>query len=344
MPLPNPDIVRAFFESYITIRKGPWGLDFNENDSIHIPDSSKPVQKINISVELLLKFKNARSFDDWLAIVNDLYDKEKAELAEHNGRYAVTKLFVSEPLILKVLRAARTYIISNIKTEEKFKKLKNDLTIRKKELEKDILWQKDHNIPKKDIDENQKQLDAVNTKLDARDDSVDHYITFFKEIIAVYDPDAKRYDEKSFADFEKNVINKSRTLTLCDKLLESQEKKPAKDHGSAKADHHHHADKDDAKHTLAAEKQTPAPVEVKPAPAPAPAPASVVPSYAQVATAPAKPAERKADKADAPKVSASDRSHTSALAANSALNIKKRRPQSRVDDSQYQQESSLTYK
>jgi len=335
MPLPNSDIVSAFFESYITIRKGIWNLDVNDNDSIKIPDSAKPVHKITTCSEMLVQFKNAVTFEDWLAIVDDLYDKERAEKQTQEERYLITRLLTNSPLLLEVLRAARTYIISEIKTEIKFKNLKQKLTTDKELLEKEILWQKEKGKPQKDIDDNQKQLDIITNKLNGRDDTTDYYISFFTDTISKCDHEAKKLDEKSFSDFKKNVLNKSRPLTLCKLFVESREKKANSNHLHSKTDQHTQTSavvKEENKPAHPAEKQTTPPPSVTPAPVAAlvptvttpvptqvPVPATAPAPVAATAPAPAK-TERKAEKVrETSKTAAKEEAPVSTLVANSTF-------------------------
>jgi hypothetical protein len=70
-----------------------------------------------------------------------------------------------------------------------------------------------------EIDRKQKLLDAVNKTLITRDDTDEYYNEFFSKTIMHYDPLAKTLDEKSFNNFKLNVINKSRNLTQCERLL-----------------------------------------------------------------------------------------------------------------------------
>ena len=268
MPLPNADIVSAFFESYITIRKGIWNLDVNDNDSIKIPDSAKPVHKITICNEMLLKFKNAVSLDDWDAIVDDLYEKERAERQSQDDRYFITQLFTSSPLLLDVCCAARTYILSEIKSEKRFKEKKHKLLNEQELIYKEILFQKAKSMPKKEIDDNQKKLDENINKLASRDESTDFYLSFFTNTITKADPDSRKLDEKSFNDFKKNVLNKSRPLILCKLLIESVEKKANSNHTANKPESHPTAAvKEDSKSTHHVEKTVaPQPATVSPTP------------------------------------------------------------------------------
>jgi len=359
MPLPNADIVSAFFESYITIRKGIWNLDVNDNDSIKIPDSAKPVHKITICNEMLLKFKNAVSLDDWDAIVDDLYEKERAERQSQDDRYFITQLFTSSPLLLDVCCAARTYILSEIKSEKRFKEKKQKLLTEQEIIYKDILFQKAKGMPKKDIDDNQKKLDENINKLASRDESSDFYLSFFTNTITKADPDSKKLDEKSFNDFKKNVLNKSRPLILCKLLIESVEKKANSNHIVSKPENHTAtAVKDDGKPAHHVEK-TPAPQPTAVIPTPV-ATVTTTPAAGASTATPLTPAataqpvvaaasqaksERKSEKNRDQSSKPATKEDTSALAANSTFthrrpatynNVVRSHTQAEVDNSRYE--------
>lgn len=226
MPLPNSDIASAFIESYITIRKSAWGLDLNDHENkVRIPADSTIRHKLDICIKMLQSFKTAKTFDDWIKILDDLYTKEKAELEAQNNRFFVARMITNDPLIADVLHGIRTYLISELKSEDQFKKLKDENTRRKIELEKQILWDKEHNAAKDTICAKQKQLDEVNKTLDTRDDNDLFYIDLFANTLAMKDTEAKRLDEKTFEHFKANIEKKHRLLVVCQRLLDDHESK-----------------------------------------------------------------------------------------------------------------------
>jgi len=220
MPLPNRDIASAFIEFYITERKQLWNLDTSEkHDDFTKTLPEIPAHKLSQAIEILKLIKTAVTLDDWLNLLDELYKKEKSEEKIYNNRYLIEKWIADYPLIGDTFHAIRTFIISEIKNEPQFITLKEVSTQEKINLEKDIPWDKEHKVLASVIDEKQKQLNAVKNKLETRNDTDEYYKTYFKEKIYSRDELAKNLDEKTFDDFIKNVIDKNRKLTICERLL-----------------------------------------------------------------------------------------------------------------------------
>jgi len=225
MPLPNAIIASAFIESYITIRKSTWKLDVNDRDSIKNPEDPTVKHKITICLALLEEFKKAKTFEDWIKILDEIYARERAEFDAQQNRFAIIRAVTYQPLAGETLHAVRTYLVSELKNEQKFKNFKIELLRQKKDFEKDILWDEKNHTTQTEIDEKQKKLDVINRTLETRNDSDEYYLKFFAETIMIYDTEAKRLDEKTFNDFKANVTNRKRTLVICQRLIEDNARK-----------------------------------------------------------------------------------------------------------------------
>lgn len=225
MSLPNANIASTFIESYITIRKAGWKLNVGDGGAIKVPEDETVKHKLTICLTLLEAFNNAKTFEDWIKILDDIYVRERAEFETHQQRFAIVRAMVNPPLAGNMLHAIRTYIVSELKHENEFKKLKDDLSHSKIELEKQILWDKHHGTSTTQIDANQKLLDSIDHTLETRNDRDEYFVQFFNETIITYDTDAKRFHEKSFDDLKLNVQKNKRILVICQHLLEDNAKK-----------------------------------------------------------------------------------------------------------------------
>ncbi len=225
MALPNSTIACAFIESYITIRKTTWKLDVNNRDNIKIPEDATVKHKIAICKFLLESFKEAKTFKNWIDILDEIYKRERAEFETQNNRYLLVRLFTYDPIAGEMLHAIRTYIVSELKNDPQFKKSINELAAKKEKLEKEILYLIDKKAIQAEITKIQAELNTINTTLETRNDKDEFFTKFFADTIMSYDTEAKRLDEKSFDDFKNNVQKGDRTLVICHRLIADSAKK-----------------------------------------------------------------------------------------------------------------------
>lgn len=224
MSLPNASIASAFIESYITIRKSKWYLDIG-GEAVKIPDDAKVKHKVALCVSMLELFKTAKTYDDWIKVLDDIFAKERAEFETQKQRFAFVRAVTNDPLAGFMLHAIRTYIISEMKTEREFIRQKEEHNKRRIELEKQIMWDKGNGTIQATIDANQRLLDEVNRTLETRDDLDEYYKDFFAKHIIPEDSEAKRLDEKTFGDYKENVVRGNRKLVICERILEDSSKK-----------------------------------------------------------------------------------------------------------------------
>lgn len=205
MSLPNVNIASAFIESYLNIRqKTTWKLEIKDNETIKIIDPTVD-HKITLCLEMLNKFKTAKTFEDWLKVLDETYEKERAEFDAHQNRYAFVRAVTYQPLAGQLLRAIRTYLISELKKDPAFQEFKITLTEQNKSA----------------------KLDKVIRTLEARNDEDTFYLKFFTDTIMYYDSESKKLNEKTIEDFERNVIEGKRTFTLCERFIAENSKKTA---------------------------------------------------------------------------------------------------------------------
>lgn len=234
MSLPKSEVVIALIDSYINFRKEKWGLVVTESNSIKLPEDATALYKIETCKKILKDAKNAKTIEDWIGICNDLFHKEIAE-------YELTQKFTTKynPLsdagkLYELLRALRSYCLSQLNAENHFKEIKSKLESDIEELEKNILYKRKHaetadKVKKVELGEAIKKHEdemADKTKqLRALDSSKEYYHDYFLTIIKERDILAKVLKENSFEDFIASVVNHSRPSLLSLKLIETNEKK-----------------------------------------------------------------------------------------------------------------------
>jgi hypothetical protein len=207
MPLNNSEVVTAFFESYLTIRKSDWSL--NVDDPINSGLPYKPAAKLETCIELIQKLKNTESLNQWTVFFNELMAKAKADYfkaKEARSSYlGFGRLFVDRPLLLETLCAALSYIHFQMTNMQK-----NGLT-------KEV-------IPQTELDHFTQILEDLKA-LNGHDSTIDNYFEFhFNEVIKQRDSESKALEEKYFSDFETNVLNKKRMPTICNKLADLKDR------------------------------------------------------------------------------------------------------------------------
>lgn len=273
MPLPNTKVAAALIDSYLNVRKQQWGLELPPGqDKVKIPDNINVRHKLDICIAILNKIHEARSFQDWLDLLDHLYQKETDEIEAQQNRLLIARILTNDPLIADVLHATRTYIISELKVEEQFQLLKSQNTGVKVELEKQILWDREHNASKDTISAKQKQLDAIDKTLLTRDDNDVFHIAAYETKLAPLDPASSVNDEKTFKQFSLDIQQGKRLLTVSERLLADHKRKQL-EAPSTNAQAQSDAAKASAPKPAAAPKASPAsaatpivaPVPVKPA-------------------------------------------------------------------------------
>lgn len=219
MILPNVDVVSAFYESYVTIRKEKWKLD--ENEPTQMLTSAKAMQKVKICIELLDRFQKAKTFDDWVDIIYLCALKEHNENLESSGNlfFGLAKYFLDKPLLLLTIHASLAYIISQLSLNKEYTKLLSNLDNEKLELENAIREDIHYGAGKDILDKKKQQLTEIIEKIYALSTAKNYHESYFQDIIIVREPKALDLEEKNFADFERNVLKGARKLTLCNKLL-----------------------------------------------------------------------------------------------------------------------------
>lgn len=229
MSLPNANIAKAFIEFYLNYRKATWKLDV-QADSIKIPED-KPENttvnhKISLCIDILKAINNAKTFNDYLELLNKIYMTERAELQPYENRYKITRAVIWQPFAADMLRATRTYIVSELKNDPAFQTLKSTLTNDTIALKKDI-WVdiNSKSTPQPTIDEKQTTLDTKERILEARNDDDTYFLTFFTKNILFYDPESKALNEKTIEDFKENIIQGKRNLKLCQFFIEADAKR-----------------------------------------------------------------------------------------------------------------------
>ncbi len=227
MSLPNSTIVKAFIETYLSYRKSTWKLDV-QSDGLKIPEDKIIHHKLTICIDILKAIDNATTFEDWLNVLDVIYTKEHAEFDAHQNRYASTRAIIWPPFAGEMLRAARTYAVSELKNNASFQALKTTLTSEKIDLANEIWVDKNAGItPQEIITEKQRKLDVINQTLEARNDQDTYFLTFFTERVLKYDAESAILKEKTIEDFKANVIQEKRKLAMCQRLTDNKAKKTA---------------------------------------------------------------------------------------------------------------------
>lgn len=220
----NSKVIRAFFDFYVNTRKDRWGLK-ESGDQLVLPTDSKTLGKINTCIAVLRQVENIKDNSDTINLIVDLIGKERKESpASESWLYTLLnfplKPFKDVPLLAYTLHAALTYSISSIKKENEFKDFKRSLSKQKSDLEKSIHDDKSHGVSSEIIAAKQRTLEEVKLKWAIIQGSIDYHLAYFQDIIKKRDPISNQLKEEKFSDFECNVIENKRALSLTQKLLD----------------------------------------------------------------------------------------------------------------------------
>lgn len=206
MSLPNVEVVTALFESYLNIRSSYWAL--NVSEPLKSDLAYKPASKMDVCIDCVQSIQKTHTANAWVILVHDFIIKAQAELIKTNesrGRFfGLGRLFVDRPLLLETLCAAISYINTQLK----------------KDIATSSVRPKNEILDESELENFNNLLKSLND-LNAHNQTVDTYHQYyFDQIIKVRDLDATTLNETSFEDFEKNVIDKKRSLTICQKINE----------------------------------------------------------------------------------------------------------------------------
>jgi hypothetical protein len=228
MPKPNIKVVIALFESYLAIRKADWNLEELDNGNVTLPEpSSWEGKKVAVCNELLLEmFKlnptpKKNEMEDWVHLVHELYDHELKQQALFKGQW-----LGKQHVLLDVIRAMRAYIITCLKTEEKFKKYEIGLKELQKthEVDVDRLEKHPEGHNPNELVSSKIELGRTNKALESIKVSDGFLNDFFIDQIVPNDPAYKTLKEPDINTFVKNVEEGKRSGILCKKVVESMKK------------------------------------------------------------------------------------------------------------------------
>jgi len=111
------------------------------------------------------------------------------------------RFFVDRPLLLETLCAAISYVNCQLQSD-----------------------QGNEQLPAADLESYKELLEKLNY-LNAHNKTEDSYHQyFFDNIILARDAEAVRLEEKTFNDYENNVLNKARLHNICNKIIAEKDK------------------------------------------------------------------------------------------------------------------------
>ena len=219
MPKPNPKVVIALLESYLTMRKSGWSVEELPNGKLKLPEpDSLQGTKIAICHKLLKKISSVKSMDDWIKFAYDLHGHEKSQKALYNSQY-----FGINHVLLDVLRAIRCYVINTMSSESEFKTCVEALKALQVTHEQDVLrlskFTDGHNP--NELPESKIELENTNKQLKSLELKGDYLNEYFTRQIVPYDVKYAELKEADFDAFITSVKDSNRPGTLCKKVLDS---------------------------------------------------------------------------------------------------------------------------
>lgn len=225
MPAPNPSVLFALFESYLTMRKPTWKLVVNE-DKLIIPDF-KPEDdahiKLNICVDILRKASAAQAVSEWIELLTQLYTYEKDETERFNKRYRLHQWIGSNEIAI-LLQATREYIINQIKEDTLFIKYRSALVSKQIKLAQKHDTLTSH--PEDDYDQSiitdaAERLSAVRMKKQAIQETDNKLNEFFVTCISKHNakPLGEAVIDNDIKDFIRNAEKGLRPAKLCTMLM-----------------------------------------------------------------------------------------------------------------------------
>lgn len=221
MQLQNKDVAISLIESYLNIRKESWNLTHFENDEDLKKLSANTLSKLSICQQAIAAINNAKSYEDWLGVVDLLYDLQRYEEKKQRDRFFIVRIVTNEPLVGHTLHATRCYLNSQLATEEKFvtqltEYIERQNTLKTQLEEQNNNHNQDLTLNKQNILQEIRDLDI---KLKARDIKDDYYNTFFNTKIKKLDDHTSALKENSFDEFVQSVSNNKRQLRLSNWLI-----------------------------------------------------------------------------------------------------------------------------
>lgn len=221
MSLPNIYFVKAILESYLNMRKENWNMIDPATGALNLPSpNSVQGQKLEVCKKILQRVSRYRStVDDWIETAKMLYDLEISAQKEHDERNFLVRLVVYPPLLKPTLQAIRSFIISEMTTDDNFIEYMNQLGKDRNDLEADIAVKSFHKYPRAEIVELETKLAAIKHKQILLTENADYIQTFYKEQINLHDPESATLKEKDYDDFITNINKGFRSAPICDQLL-----------------------------------------------------------------------------------------------------------------------------
>lgn len=229
MPMPNPSVIFALFESYITMRKTKWKLNELPDGKVSIPEY-KPEQderiKIDICVDILNQVNKAKNIKDWMQIAHNLHKHDLAETERYSKRGLLKGWgYVGSNEITSVLEATRAYIVHILRNDADYHKQREKISREQLALEKDkdTLIANAANHDQEDIDRKKAELNNKLIEKSSLAENEDKLTEFFLDCIAQYDakPLGNAATEKDINDYIRNVENGFRPAKLCNALLKT---------------------------------------------------------------------------------------------------------------------------
>lgn len=225
MPQPNEHVVNAIIESYLGTRKLQWSLE-NQDGKVILPsDDTETARKIDVCVKILQKTTNDRpKTDDWIEIIKLLNELEQKETTELTKVGWVRKLFGST-LLLETVQAIRSYILETIQDGYLYKDRISSIVEARNSTETihtNYTAHPDKHRPEQ-IAKAKIAMDAAEAAYKPYDleflmlNKRDHHTYFTKNLAK--DPKSIALKEKTFEDFENNVIDHLHKPDLCTRLL-----------------------------------------------------------------------------------------------------------------------------
>lgn len=188
MSKPNPAIVEAIIDSYLTIRNPLWKLVNEDCSEVTVPEQEKARVKALTAAKCISDAKKCVTIADWVDYIAKIHDIELAEMKEGNDKWFFHKWVTDIPLLGHTLTAVRAYILDQIK-DEKY----------------------------------QTSITAQLGNVDTFKSNIDYHKQYFLDITRYRDH--RGLNEKSFDDFAMNVIGGKRKADIAELLL-SKQKKP----------------------------------------------------------------------------------------------------------------------
>lgn len=224
MSLPNPHVIRAIFETYLSIRANVWGL---EKKHPHKElDNPTNESKKQICIDTLKKLKDKMTLQEHVDLALHFYDEALKE--EEKKGYITNRSM----LLSKILFSAYSYTMSALRSEKAFRDLCTQMNEDIASLDKEIKTVSEEKRSEKEkqraelrdkliklgdfnvfiADQTAKQSSSVavsSVSIPKRVPDTYHETCFITEILPT---ESSGLNETSFEDFVKNVVSGKRKL------------------------------------------------------------------------------------------------------------------------------------